>query len=65
MEYAVLNSDGRVDEVKVINARPPGVFEETVRQAVSAWRFQPGTIMGEPVKTRVITTIRFELEEKP
>jgi len=58
-----VNTRGRVDDVIIIDARPPGVFEKSVRQAVSGWRFQPGTVMGEPVKARVTTTIRFELEE--
>ena len=58
----LVNEDGRVTDVRVIDAQPPGVFEDSVRQTVNRWRFQPGTIMGEPVKARVTTTIRFELE---
>ena len=61
----LVNVDGRVTDVRVIDAQPPGVFEDSVRQTVSRWRFQPGTIMGEPVKARVTTTIRFELEDNP
>ncbi len=58
----MVNEQGRVTDIRIIDAQPPGVFEQSVRKAVSGWRFQPGTVMGEPVKTRVATTIRFELE---
>lgn len=58
----LVSEQGRVSDIRIRDAEPPGVFEESVRQTVSGWRFRPGTIMGEPVKARVITTIRFELE---
>ncbi len=58
----VVNKSGNVKDVKIIEADPDGVFEKSVRQCVSGWRFEPGTIEGVPVKTRVSTTIQFELD---
>jgi protein TonB len=61
----LVNTEGRVEDIRIIKAQPPGVFEESVRQAVAGWRFQPGTVMGEPVRTLVSTTVRFRLEDNP
>ncbi len=55
--------DGNVEAVEVLEAEPQGVFEESVTRSIRAWRFSPATVMGERVKTRVVTTIRFELED--
>lgn len=57
----LVNDRGGVDDVRIIEAQPPGVFEESVKQTVPGWRFKPGILMGRPVKTLVATTIRFEL----
>ncbi|WP_448382138.1 energy transducer TonB [Desulfosoma sp.] len=53
---------GRVDDVEILEAEPPGVFEESVRRCVVGWRFSPGTVEGVPVRAKVETTIRFELQ---
>jgi protein TonB len=36
-----VNADGSVSNVDVLNARPRGVFERNVQNAVRKWRFQP------------------------
>lgn len=58
----VVNREGAVEELTVLESRPPGVFEPAVRSSVLRWRFQPGTVEGIPVRTRAETTIRFELK---
>lgn len=58
----IVNENGRVIDVKIIESRPGKVFNNSVLRCVSAWRFTPGTVEGEPVKTWVETTVRFELE---
>lgn len=55
--------EGNVEAVEVLEAQPEGMFEESVVRSIRAWRFSPATVMGERVKTRVVTTIRFELED--
>lgn len=55
--------EGNVEAVEVLEAKPEGVFEESVTRSIRGWRFSPATVMGERVKTRVVTTIRFELED--
>lgn len=58
----VVTEQGNVEDVAVIAAEPREIFNASVMQCVSAWRFKPGTVGGVPVKTRVETTIRFELD---
>lgn len=61
----LINTEGRVENVRIIEADPPGVFEESVRQTAYRWRFKPGTVRGKPVRTMVATTVRFELTDTP
>lgn len=58
-----VSSDGEVKAVDVLNAEPEGVFEQSVTRGIRNWRFSPATVMGERVRARVVTTIRFELED--
>jgi len=53
--------EGRVSGLEIVKAEPAGVFENAVRQTVSKWRFQPGVVAGNKVKTLVETTIIFKL----
>lgn len=53
--------EGRVTGLEIIKAEPAGFFEKAVRQTVSKWRFQPGMVAGDKVKTLVETTIVFKL----
>lgn len=57
----LVNTDGTVGEVLILDARPRDIFEEAVLKAVPQWKFRPGKIDGEPVTAWVVTTVRFEL----
>lgn len=57
----VVNEEGRVEDVKVLDSEPEGTFERAVIRAVSHWRFKPGTIGGMPVKARVQQKIIFRV----
>lgn len=58
----VVNEQGAVERMTIVDAKPPGVFDQSVIRCVSKWRFKPGTVEGLPVKAWVETTVRFELE---
>jgi len=58
----VVNEQGRVENINITAAEPETIFDQSVRQCVSGWRFTAGNVAGIPVKTRVETTIRFELK---
>ncbi|WP_321494251.1 TonB family protein [uncultured Desulfobacter sp.] len=58
----VVTREGLVRDIKVVGAQPKGVFESSVTQSVSQYRFKPGTVDGNTVEVRVVTTIRFKME---
>lgn len=53
--------DGRVGDVEIVRAEPPGVFDQAVRRAVLSWQFLPRRVNGEPVSTRVRQVLEFRL----
>ncbi len=58
----VVDKEGRVEDVTILEEEPEGVFDKAARDSVSKWRFEPGTVGGSKVKTVAETTIRFELD---
>lgn len=57
-----IGSDGLVDSVRIVEAKPRGVFEESAVASIKQWQFQPGLYQGNPVDTWVNQTLRFELQ---
>lgn len=57
-----VNAQGEVGRVTVVEAKPEGIFDDSVIRCVRQWRFKPGTVGGVPVGARAETTVRFELE---
>ncbi len=58
----IVDEHGHVNQVTVLDAKPEGIFEQSVLQCVGEWRFKPGTIGGRVVKALVEQTITFKLE---
>ena len=58
----LVDEEGKVSRVSVLDASPKGVFEDSVLQTLPSWKFSPGKVVGEPVSSWVVTTIRFELK---
>jgi protein TonB len=58
----LVDEQGTVSSVSVLDSSPEGVFEDSVLQTLPSWKFSPGRILGEPVSSWVVTTIRFELK---
>ena len=58
----VVNADGSVRDVEVLESSPAGMFDQAAKEAVSRWRFEPAMYEGQPVATRARQTVRFELE---
>ena len=54
---------GLVENIEIIDAYPPGIFDQSAVRAVSAYRFKPGTVEGVPVTSWLEQTIRFELTQ--
>ncbi|BBO86464.1 hypothetical protein DSCO28_70300 [Desulfosarcina ovata subsp. sediminis] len=58
----MVTARGTVDQVTIVDASPPEVFDRSVTHCVSGWRFRPGTVEGVPVNTWAETTVTFELK---
>jgi protein TonB len=58
----VVDVDGSVQDVMVVESSPPGVFDDAAVDAVRGWSFSPGRHEGLPVAVRVRQTLTFELE---
>jgi protein TonB len=58
----IVDPQGQPVDVRVLDASPPGLFEEAAAQAVRRWRFDPGLRQGEPVRVRVRQRIVFQMD---
>jgi len=58
----VVNEQGHVDQVTILDAEPKDVFEQSVLRCLDQWRFKPGTVGGRAVKALVEQTISFKLQ---
>lgn len=58
----VVNEQGHVDQVTILDAEPKDVFEQSVLRCLDEWRFKPGTVGGRAVKALVEQTISFKLQ---
>ncbi len=57
----LVNSDGSVGNVQIMESRPRDTFDSAVLSAVPNWRFEPGVIGGKRVTSWVVTALRFQL----
>ena len=55
----LIGADGAVKRVKVIEAEPPGVFEEAAIRSVSTWTFEPATYRDRPVEVWATLPVEF------
>ena len=58
----VVNTSGLVENLTIIESEPAKVFDRSVINCVSKWKFKPGSVEGVPVLTQAETTIRFEMD---
>ncbi|MBN1904051.1 MAG: energy transducer TonB [Deltaproteobacteria bacterium] len=59
----LVDKDGKVSRLEIIRATPPGIFDQSVIDTVSQWRFEPGMIKGNRVNTWMVTTIEFRISD--
>ena len=52
---------GEPRDVHVIEATPPGIFDQAAITAVKRWRYAPLLVNGAAVEVPVKTRMRFEL----
>lgn len=59
----LVNAQGRVERVVVVQAQPPGVFQAAAVRAVLQWRFKPAVFQGRPTRVWARQRLNFKLEE--
>ena len=57
----LIDTDGNVQTVRILEADPPNVFNEMVLNSVPNWKFEPAKYKGEPVQTWARIPIPFRL----
>jgi protein TonB len=58
---ALIGVDGRVQQMQVLEANPPGVFNDAVLAALGGSTFDPATYQGNPVETWITVAYPFRL----
>ncbi len=62
VEFTITET-GSVEDARVLQARPPRVFDREAIRAILRWKFKPRIVDGTPVARRATQTIDFKLEE--
>ena len=57
----LISPTGQVEKVKVLEAEPAGIFEETAAAGVQGWKFEPASYKGEAVRVWAKQRVRFDL----
>jgi protein TonB len=60
-----LEADGRVNDIEVVSATPPGLFEESALRAFREARFVPAQRNGGPVRALVLIEVVYDWEGRP
>lgn len=58
----VINPDGSVNDIEVIEATPPRMFDSAAVMAMKQWRFKPKLVNGVAVSQRAQQVIEFKIE---
>ncbi|WP_321531394.1 energy transducer TonB [uncultured Desulfuromonas sp.] len=64
LQFDVL-ANGEVRRLRILESQPPGVFDNAVLDAARTWSYQPGEVLGDKVRVRLVRTIVFNLEDQP
>ncbi|EAT14830.1 energy transducer TonB [Desulfuromonas acetoxidans] len=64
LQFDVL-ANGEVRRLRILESQPPGVFDNAVLNAARTWSYQPGEVLGDKVRVRLVRTIVFNLEDQP
>ncbi|WP_461833979.1 energy transducer TonB [Desulfothermus sp.] len=59
----IVDEHGNTKDIKIIQAKPKGIFERSTIDAISKWKFKPPTVDGIPIRVIVETTIKYKLEQ--
>lgn len=57
-----ITAEGRVDNLRIVEAEPKGVFDREARRAAERWRFAPRQENGQAVAREASKTLYFRLQ---
>jgi protein TonB len=57
----LIGPTGQVEKVKVLEASPPGIFDDAAVMGVQGWKFEPASYKGEAVRVWATQKVRFDL----
>lgn len=60
LEFTV-NENGTTENISVVSANPPRLFDREAIRAVADWKFEPAKVNGVPQAQRIRHTIQFTL----
>ncbi len=52
---------GQIEEVRIVESYPEGVFDDVAVQGVSQWKFEPANYQGQAVRSWAKQRVRFDL----
>lgn len=58
----LISAEGNVENIRVLESSPNGVFEESAMEALKNWKFEPAVYQGKKVKVWAKQKISFKLE---
>ena len=58
----LINKNGNVEKVKVLESEPADVFDDVAVSGVKTWKFKPAQYKGEAVKVWAKQKVRFDLQ---
>lgn len=58
-----IDETGSVRNPKVIDSKPPRVFDREAIRAILRWKFKPRVVDGQPVQRQAAQTIEFTLDD--
>ena len=57
----IITKKGSVRDPEVVEAHPPGMFDQAALQAIQRWRFKPKRVEGQLIEQRATQEIEFKL----
>jgi len=60
-----LEADGRVSDIEIVSATPPGIFEDSAIKAFRDARFAPAQKNGRPVRALVVIEVVYDWAGQP
>lgn len=59
-----VGTDGRVDNVAVVESQPPGIFDPAAMRATRMWHFRPACVDGQARNESLKTRVEFRLDDE-